>query len=337
MILRCSFLALATFAIGLSQSAAAEDAKPAAEKNLQTPASSLAPIDQQKRAANSDTPKAQEKGPYRKLAPYIFTKIPLDTEVNETFSHHNVVELLAADPNYQWAKDITYRHEIWQLEFEFKPMRMIYVDIPQPSGRMQRKLIWYMIYTVKNTGKVLVPTQDQDLSYEKELADKQKVFQIKEESKPIRFTPEFLFEGSNRMKEGNGFTKTYPDRVIPIAVGPIQMREDPNRKFLTTVEMCREIAVGETLWGVATWEDIDPRIVRFSVYVSGLTNAYRWKDLPGEYKAGDPIGKGRQLFKKTLKLNFWRPGDEYFEHEEEIRYGIPGQPDYQWVYLKNPN
>ena len=70
---------------------------------------------------------------------------------------------------------------------------------------------------------------------------------------------------------------------------PIRLREDPNRQFLTSVEMCREIAVGETLWGVATWEDIDPRIVRFSVYVFGLTNAYRWKDEPGEYKPGDSI------------------------------------------------
>ena len=68
------------------------------------------------------------------------------------------------------------------------------------------------------------------------------------------------------------------------------------------------------------------------VYVTGLTNAYRWKDTPGEYKAGDPIGKGRQLVKKTLKLNFWRYGDEFSEREDAIRYGIPGQPDYQWVY-----
>ena len=65
--------------------------------------------------------------------------------------------------------------------------------------------------------------------------------------------------------------------------------------------MCREIAVGETLWGVATWEDIDPQIVRFSVYVSGLTNAYKWKDEPGAYKPGDPILKGRKLYRKTLQ------------------------------------
>jgi hypothetical protein len=96
--------------------------------------------------------------------------------------------------------------------------------------------------------------------------------------------------------------------------------------------MCRDINEGETLWGVATWEDIDPKIVRFSVYVSGLTNAYQWKDEPGGYKPGDPILTGRTLYRKTLKLNFWRPADEYFEHEEEIRYGIPGELDYQWVY-----
>ena len=138
------------------------------------------------------------------------------------------------------------------------------------------------------------------------------------------------------MKDDAGFTKVYPDRVIPVAMDPIRLREDPNRRFLTSVEMCREIAVGETLWGVATWEDIDPRIVRFSIYVSGLTNAYKWKDekVGRRYvhQAGDPIGKGRKLYRKILKLNFWRPGDQYFEHEEEIRYGVPGGVDYQWVY-----
>jgi hypothetical protein len=324
-----SFLTIAILSAWLIPALPAQDAQeaPAAEE-----ASTKADAPQDKEAAKSGDAKVEEKGPFRKLAPYIFTKIPLETELGETLSRHDAVELLATDPNYKWAKDLTYRHNVWQLEFEFKPMRMIYVDIPQPSGRMQRKLIWYMVYTVKNTGKVLVPTQDEKLSYEEKLADKKMVYRIKEEEKAVRFFPEFLLEGSNRLKEGAGFTKAYPDRVIPIAVAPIQMREDPNRKLLTTVEIGKEIGVGETLWGVATWEDIDPRIRRFSVYVSGLTNAYRWKDTPGEYKADDPIGKGRQLFKKTLKLNFWRPGDEYFEHEEEIHYGIPGHPDYEWVY-----
>jgi hypothetical protein len=114
------------------------------------------------------------------------------------------------------------------------------------------------------------------------------------------------------------------------------MREDRNRQFLTTVEMCgRDIAPGETLWGVVTWEYVDPEIHRFSIYVKGLTNAYRWRDDPASYKRGDVPGTGRRLYQKTLKLNFWRPADAYFEHEEEIRYGVPGERDrdYEWAYL----
>ena len=108
---------------------------------------------------------------------------------------------------------------------------------------------------------------------------------------------------------------------------------NPNRHFLTTVEMCRELKVGETQWGIATWEDIDPKTFQFSVYVVGLTNAYRWTDQPGEFKQGDPVGKGRKVYRKEPQLNFWRPGDQFIEGEEEIRYGIPGKvDDYQWVY-----
>jgi len=98
------------------------------------------------------------------------------------------------------------------------------------------------------------------------------------------------------------------------------------------VDICREIAVGETLWGVATWEAIDPRIDWIQIFVQGLTNAYRWKDEPGAYQKGAPLGTGRQLAKKTLRLTFWRPGDEFFINDREIRYGLPGQVDYEWVY-----
>ena len=44
------------------------------------------------------------------------------------------------------------------------------------------------------------------------------------------------------------------------------------------------------------------------------------------------MGKGRKLYRKLLKLNFWRPGDQYNVNEDEIRYGVPGGVDYQWVY-----
>ncbi|MEN6451730.1 MAG: hypothetical protein ABFC96_14660 [Thermoguttaceae bacterium] len=269
------------------------------------------------------------RSPYRKLAPGVMQTIDPMRAMEESVERHDVVELLSADPKLDFAKDVPFRRDIWALEFRFKPMRMIWVDIPQPSGKMQRKLIWYMVYSVTNTGKVMHPVEDVELPYE--TFAKKQLFQVKMEDRPVQFTPEFLLEGHQHMKEQAGFTKVYADRVIPLAMLAIQQREDPRRRFLNTVDMCRSIAVNETLWGIATWEDIDPRIVRFSTYVSGLTNAYRWKDLPGEQKKGE-VASGRRLYRKTLKLNFWRPGDSFNEHEEEIRYGVPGGVDYQWVY-----
>jgi len=254
------------------------------------------------------------KGPYRVLAPGVMHSVDPELHEAETVSRHDVVELLAVDPDLKWAKDVPFRRQIWYLDFKFKPMRMILVDIPQPNGRMTQKLLWYMVYNVTNPGKVMPSVQGADGTY-----------QLQDSDQPILFIPEFRLRSHE-------FGKIYPDRVIPIAMGPIQMREDPRRRFYTSVEMVRPIKPGETVWGVAVWEDIDPRVDRFSVYVNGLTNAYKWEDTPGAYKPGDPIGKGRKWLRKTLKLNFWRPGDEYYEHEKEFRYGIPGELDYQWVY-----
>jgi len=268
------------------------------------------------------------KSPYRQLAPGVLISIDPIHKLEESVSRHDVVELLAVDPKFDWAKDIAFRRDIWVLQFQFKPMRIIWVDVPQSSGKMQRKPIWYMVYVVTNPGKIVHPVEKPAYT----LAEPKKLYDVQAVDRPVRFVPEFLLEGHQHMKADEGFTKVYPDRVIPVAMAPIRMREDPKRRLLTSVEMCREIAVGESLWGVATWEDIDPRIVRFSVYVFGLTNAYRWKDEPGEYKPGDSALKGRKLYRKTLLLNFWRPGNRYSEREEEIRYGVPEGVDYEWVY-----
>lgn len=253
-------------------------------------------------------------GAPRKLAPGVMRFVDPELHEAETVSRHDVVELLAVDPELELAKDVVFRRTIWHLEFQYKPMRMILVDVPQADGRMKRKLIWYMVYRVSNPGKVMPSVQAADGTY-----------QLQDSDQPVLFIPEFRLASHE-------FNKVYPDRVIPIAMGPIRMREDPNREFYNSVDIVRRIEPGKTVWGVVTWEDVDPRIDRFSVYVNGLTNAYRWEDTPGAFKPGDPIGKGRKWVRKTLKLNFWRPGDEYYEHEKEFRVGIPGEVDYTWVY-----
>jgi hypothetical protein len=285
--------------------------------------------------ATTDTsaslPKTQSPhSPYRQLAPWVMKTVDPMRSLGETVSYHNAVEILAVNPSLDWAKNTDFRHDVSTLEFKFKPMRMIWVDVPNTNGNMERKLIWYMVYSVTNTGKVFHPTEDVELPYK--TAEKKLLYRVQAVDRPVHFTPEFVLDTFQRTSKGAISNKQYPDRVIPVAMAAIRLREDPNRQFLTTVEMCRDIDVNETLWGIATWEGIDLATFKFSVVISGLTNAYRWKDKPGEFKPGDEILKGREISRRMLKLNFWRPADKYFEHEEEIRYGIPGGLDYEWVY-----
>ena len=140
------------------------------------------------------------------------------------------------------------------------------------------------------------------------------------------------------MLESHEYKKAYLDRVIPVAIQAIQRKEDPNRKLHDSVSIGSKLIpvsgelVDKSVWGVATWEDVEPRIDTFSVFVEGLTNAYRWTDRPEQFQPGDPPTSGRMLEQKNLMLNFWRPGDRYREDERLIQFGIPGKVDYSWVY-----
>jgi len=277
---------------------------------------------------------ADGSAPYRALAPGVEITIPPDRQEAETFTKADVIEILQGIPGLEWKPKLSpetqtlrqmatgteFRREIWCLEFTFKPVRMIWVDVPQASGRMQRKLIWYMIYRVKNTGGNLRPERQTDGTYVVRPFDRE-----------TRFFPTFVLASHE-------FQKSYLDRIIPVAIRAIQQKEDPNRKLFDSVEVGSKLIplstdlVDKSVWGVATWEDVDPRVDFFSVFVEGLTNAYQWTDRPADFKPGDPPAKGRELLQKNLMLNFWRPGDEFVEDQRVIRYGIPGKVDYSWVY-----
>jgi hypothetical protein len=211
---------------------------------------------------------------------------------------------------------------------------MVEVDIPQPTGKMQRKLIWYLVYRVSNRGRAIdvkwYREESGQLSGKAEpgtySADRYKEIRFREPGP--RFLPHFVLESLE-------YKKAYMDRIIPAAQKLIQARENPgaNIKLHNSIEMSQiriplsDERIERGIWGVVTWEDVDPRIDFFSIYVRGLTNAFKFVDPPGAYKAGQPPGSGREFTHKTLQLNFWRPGDSVLEHEEEVRYGIPVDPD----------
>ncbi|MEN1678142.1 MAG: hypothetical protein AAGJ46_01005 [Planctomycetota bacterium] len=287
----------------------------------------------------------------RVFAPGVLEVIPPDLNPEETTSVHDIIELRAnrqlnwqpklIAPSrrlYSKAEGVRFRREIHQLEFAFKPFRMIYVDLPSPQGVMERRLVWYMVYRVVNRGSAIAPVeQDGGMYVTQETA-----------GKPVKFSPHFVLEGQDVDAAGEKLYRAYLDRVIPAAVEPIRRRETPGRKLLTSVQMAEQtipVSTGENeqpIWGVATWVDIDPEMDFFSVFVRGLTNAYRWEDPPGAYQAGQPPGTGRRFVRKTLQLNFWRPGDGLLAHESEVRFGpAPGKEAlygvdegvaYRWLY-----
>jgi len=292
--------------------------------------------------------RAQEAGV--QFAPGVLTTIPPQLDPADTVSVHDVVEI-RAQKDLQWtpkllsktrtllekAKDAEFRRDIWCLEFSFKPLRMLAVDIPQSTGKMQRKLVWYMVYRVRNTGAGLAPKKKDDDTYTT----------IEQSMGPQRFVPQFMLTSLDRDRRGEPVRKSYMDRIMPTAVAAIARRELPKGELLNNVQISDKLLEPETgravggLWGVATWEDIDPEMDFFAIYVSGLTNAYQWDD-PADFQAGAAPGTGRTFTRKVLQLNFWRPGDSYKENETEIRYGsAPGMAGlygsregiaYQWVY-----
>lgn len=306
---------------------------------------------------------AQRSVPPRRFAPGVVITIPPAVEADEMISGPvPLVEPLAIpgleyDPKlapksetiFERAKAVTLRRTVWNLEFSFKPMRMIYVDIPQASGRMQRKLVWYMVYRVRNLGDHARPTEmveelkspgggtiRANVTYAKELTGKEDLDMFgqnaagSQNDRRFRFFPHFVLASSE-------YNKEYLDRVIPAALEPVKAREFPGRpeqKLYDSLSISTPLAISDeqaqedhSLWGVVTWTDIDPRIDYFMVYVQGLSNAYRFEDPAGGYKAGDAPGTGRVIKRKTLQLNFWRPGDTVDPNEQELRFGCRIDPD----------
>jgi hypothetical protein len=280
----------------------------------------------------TDLPSVPPPGPppsggFRVLAPGVMTTIPSPIVQDDRESFHDIVEVLTEDPKFGERKanegkgpmkNAYFVHDVWGLTFSFKPIR--FIRLPGKDGK--ERVIWYMVYSVTNGP---VKRYDDD----KAEPDPEKLVEVPVD-KPFLFIPRFELQSHD-------VNQTYRESIIPEAVAAIQKREDKNRKLLNTGEISGELPIttkeaDRSVWGVATWEGVDPRTDRFSIYIHGLTNAFKWKDEPGVYTKGAPYGTGRTFHSQVLKLNFWRPSDQHYQHEDEIRFGIPGEKDYEWYY-----
>lgn len=330
----------------------------------------------------------------KELPPGVMTTIEPDINFSETFQWSDIPSLVGEDGGNDWARDLFFNKEIWCLEFSFKPIRMMSVDFPGENGQMEPKNVWYLVYSVTNTGKVLgteieysAENQNNEIlkneknKYEVDLYLERKN-NLKGTYKPkpidysnaqpdqngivpgsVRFVPQFVLASNNNddpliyEKQLSGFfsgqskgaidktDQIYFDEFLPIAFLKISAFESKNQDFdfKHSVEIpTMNVLPGHTVWGIATWVEVDPKIDRFSVYISGLSNSLRWQntsdinnvvDLEDSSFDSQNRLQDRDIQRRVLKLNFYRPGDEFDENTEEFFFGAPGELDYKWIYL----
>jgi hypothetical protein len=263
---------------------------------------------------------------YRELADGVLTVIPPNVAVAEMLLRDDLREATLARRDLEWkpkqaaegstfvrrAAGREFPRDLWCLEFAFKPPRSLDIDVPVADLRMRRTRIWYVVYRVRNLAGPAGSWMRLKIESEDTATDRSRRAVERFEA-PIRFVPHFVLESLEPVADGEGLLayRAYLDRVLPTALPEIRRREDPRRDYLDSASMAaEEIAPGEERWGVAMWQDVDPRIDFFSISVTGLTNALQWRLAPdAEVAATDPPNARLQEALQSLRLDFWRPGD----------------------------
>ena len=266
-----------------------------------------------------------------------------------------------------WATDIRHVRDVWCLQFAFKKVRIVDVDVPNDSGHFDRKKVWYLVYNVKNLGpaelderrinSILgseVPEGSEiNLPVPRDITSldipRSELLEIRRQMgffaprpgkpEPIQFVPNFVL-ATHRLtldlvpveNPETGEIKwnpetaavAYTDSFIPLALVKIKERERMAHLETTVSIAEKTLAPGEDLWGVAMWTDVDPRINEFSIFVSGLTNAYHWANRvgeDGEFVNSGKIGEGRIVLRRVLRTDWLRVGDARTLNESQIHFG----------------
>ena len=124
---------------------------------------------------------------------------------------------------------------------------------------------------------------------------------------PREFVPQFtlLTDTGKRIEEA----------VLPLAVPLIQGREDKSIPLLGAVDVVGVIPpstkanIDDAVYGVALWDNVDPKADRLSIYVRGLSDGFQ--------ETKGPDGKAVVKY-KTLRIDLIRRGDERNLNEKEI-------------------
>lgn len=209
-------------------------------------------------------------------------------------------------------KEFDSQSHLWVMEVSLKPLRMIYVETVDPeTGEKSLEPIWYLVYRavhrpvsrpVPGIDENRIPVNDEDPL-----------------PQPM-FVPEFTL-----VADDNGEQFFYQDEIIPRVQKEIVKRED--RELKNSVQITgplppptpREAGNENALYGVALWRGVDPEADHYTIFLEGFSNGFR--------RMNGPDGEA-MIARKTIAVDYWRPGDKFKLRETEFRRPEPPR----WVY-----
>ena len=205
----------------------------------------------------------------------------------------------------------------WTMQVDLKPMRLIRTTVTDAAtGEPREELVWYLVYRAINR-PVKAPPQDDTVIPQNNLDPP---------PGPQMFVPEFTLVVEDASRQ-----RAHEDMILPTAQATIARREmrgeDAARTLKNTVEIVQPVpppaaaddAAEQPLYGVASWKGIDRRTANFTVYLSGFSNGFKQTTGPD----GKPL-----ILRRTLVLEFWRPGDDITVNEPQFQFR--SQP--RWIY-----
>ncbi len=229
-------------------------------------------------------------------------------------------------PAYASGEERNRQTSLRVMEVQFKPMRMIWVDVTNPkTGERERKEVWYLVYRA-----IARPAEGRE-----DATDSTPVNLTDPVPAPQQFVPELVITTYDD-PEDRVPLQIVQDQYLPEAVRAIRMIEQrpasqfARRKIEDALSIIRpwpdpvpaDAPPEEQDWiyGVATWTGIDPATDFFTVTMRGFSNAY---DSSKTGPDGNP-----QPWRKVIVQDFIRRGDEFDPTQREFEFGEG--PD--WTY-----
>lgn len=204
------------------------------------------------------------------------------------------------------AADLARQPDLWMMEVQFKNMRMVFVDLPDPvTGELKREQVWYLAW--RSIVRPLENTSPDDTAPENV---------IDSLPGPRQFVPKFTLITYDDPKT------EIPDQILQDEVLPAamtQLRRIERTPSLNSVQVIQDlpepISADEEeqpwVYGAATWRGVNPDTDFFTVILSGFTNAYEVRKLDDETP---------QIWRKVIVQKFTRPGDRFDPSQREFLF-----------------